>query len=599
MIYRPYDGSPESIMLMQEAAVSPYLTDRAQQEAITATAQVINQIGCADVIGRLKNNGVLEAVGSSLLFKQATLHSNLLLAEAAASDIIKPSSPGIRPATFVDEVEAMQTMDAAFINSSVPERDHSTARRGAAINFEFNYGGDLRDLREAMPHLASTRVFAIGSGNATLSTLWGLSTFGIGTSSGATQLVSEGRIGGIWDDPAKSGVSRRSKNNPVALTLGSPYARYTIPGSADLVPGSGQEISKWARSIADAANINMQPYTIPGSVTPENGKVVSCEQNPDYSFTVRWTDKDGRIQTTETDIVIGGLGLQTPLDFITPRVPMLDAGHNQLVADPETKGMSVEIYQSANKDVTLRVHRWQEDLDASQLDRMFYTHGTVIICGLGNSSIEMMRQFEEDDIPYLVLTDSPARVIHQPEKTHLFNGKAKRLARNKDPYEFDLQNGVAYDLPAAKRLIDNNSKILTGVKGVRWLPSDNNGLVKAEIYFGDGRQPKIVEAQEDVYGMYGYGIDTDAAERLGMVVTKSGKVLTDACGQIKASDSTTHVGFLTMGGHIEGGANKGIVPGFINMLPSQIFAAIAQAERRYMMRQNASAPSLGRIAMSV
>lgn len=603
-IYHPYDGGPESVVHMQQAGVhntyyNGELSDRARSDAITATAQVINQIGCADVIQRLDQNGALEAVGTNLLFRGHYEEGERLLTAAADSDIIKPQNPGKRPATFVDEVAAHEAMDSAFVNSSTSDRAHSNTRRGAATNFEFYEPERLERLRDAMPHLAQTRVFAIGSGAASLALLWGLRTAGIGTATPeTTTIVSGGNIGGIWSDPNLPGVRGRSKNNPVPLSLENPRGYRELPGSGDLKVGSGSLIADWTKNIARDSDIssNYRNSWSNNMVTPKRGRVVAREQNPDYSHTVTWIDEYGQTHRTVADIVLGGLGLQKPLEFITPRLPMLDSSNNMLYANPLTKGKTVELYYSANNDVRLSVHRWQEQLDQTTLDKMRNNRGRVLIFGVGNSAIEMMSQLDEQGIPYYVITDNPARVVRQPEKSHIVNGKIKRLARNKDPYEFDLQNGVAYDLPTARRVINNNqNKIVSGVQNVRWLPGNRPSQVRAEIHFGDGRQPLTVDAQADIYALFGYGIDTAAAEDMGMVVTRSGRVLTDTCGQVKAADGTTQVGFLTMGAHIEGGANKGIIPGFLHMLPNAMFAGIAQAERRYIVRQDNASRSIGRL----
>lgn len=601
-------------------------------DAIASNAgDVIDQIGCTDVFPELYRSGALEAIGPALFFGHTDYDGSQF--NRTAMGVLSSVNDSIHtPTEFgytnhrvdVDPREAHEANDAAIINSGFSQRETINANRGAASIVSL-HGVDTVRLAETMPYLSKTRVFSIGTGNASLSALWALRDLGIGTDSGATTVVSMGNVGGIWNSDTHRGVPSRAKNNPGSLTVtGSTLPGATLSGSPDLINGTGTEISEWSNKIGQ--QIGLQKAFKPGesefksssssqtantenTVNQLSGEVVSVDQNIDYSYSITWIDEQGYTQVSTADIVIGGLGLQEPRPFTTDRMPQTDRDGAMLTRDTDSElifklNPGVEVYRGT--DVNLRVHRWQEDLTALDLHESYKQHNDrpqgqdrkVVIFGLGNSSIEMMRQFDAAGIGYVVVTDYPKRVIASPERTFSVDGKQHRLARNTDPFEFNLQKGIAYDLRTARSTVQDavaDQQIESEVEHVSWSFDDQpNGMgLVVTLRHKDGHETQY-PAFADVYSLFGYSPKDGAASKLGMGTTSTGKVNTDICGQVKDDNGYTQHGYFTIGGHMEGGHNKGVIAGFMHMLPNIGFAAIAQSARRHMFDANNRISSLER-----
>ena len=382
--------------------------------------------------------------------------------------------------------------------------------------------------------LATTPVTIVGGGPAGLMTARALVDIGW-DSNAITVIDKSGKYGGIWNYPM---VANASRNNPRDLLfLNSELTR---------APGGGDEVVRFIEELQHSYTPELQ--------NPIQG-IVTCIEPSNLSTTVHYrVGKEERAITSP--IVINALGNGRPL-------PISCEGKMTTSASPGDAG-----------------YRWQQIITPEKAKAL---HGKrVILIGLGNSTGEMMVQFEKLNsegfkIDYRVLTHYPWLSVNFPHDELIEDGNSYRVFRDLSrPTLVDFTGDLAeYGGAYAKAL--REGKIISDV--VHWGRKKN----KMQITQRDKKKKTELDFAE-LYTLIGYGHSPQEKKQLGIMCDEQNNSLCDYDGEFQRASgrkdrSRVHKGYFGIGALIASSKNPNamVIPGMLYALPDLLFGIIMRS----------------------
>ena len=393
--------------------------------------------------------------------------------------------------------------------------------------------------------LRQVPIIIAGAGPAGLMTVRALTDLGF---ENITVIDPSGEYGGIW---RKANVVEGSKNNPGEFGFGHTLLE-AAPGRASTV----------AEFLDDIVFLTQDPPI------PLKGKVIKIVPGDlEHKVIVELRgDKFGCTQEFTAPIVINTMGLGKPKKVNDP---------SRMISDtPKDAGV-----------------RWQEALidetgAANDKARRTLKNKTVVLIGLGNSTIEMLHQIQTlndrgFNIDYQVMTHYPEESLSMPslaishkDKTFAPLFRDVKLGRNLVDLEADLAWArEAYDRALLEGRISS--------RVCRWgfYPEEH------KFIFHTAGDKEIYENRircDRLYTLIGYEQSIESKKAMGMSLDEDGYPLYDYDGEFqKEVPGERYQGCYGLGAVLQNpwDENTLVMPGIMHRLPDMIFSIIMEAAR--------------------
>lgn len=521
-----------------------------------------------NVIGKLIDTYFLGNQGGHLYpedktAKQAAKHLTGMALVAAAG--VAEGANGTYTGTPEENEAIVKGNYRTFDNHDRPGNALRDLRRNGA-NRSFRSG--LVEVSKADEALEATfaPIAIVGGGPAGILTGRALRAAGFRN---ITVFDSAGKVGGIWN---RSNVVRGTKNNPFTITYDSnsmdPPGVASHRGSdymmnAGRIGGSGRDVAMFVSRVHDG--FNYQTFKQSPRLRVMQGHVKAIEPGDlNHKLTIV---SGGREEKREFPIVIYAPGVGEPMPISDP-------------TRMETPNRSKEAGR-----------RWQQQLSEEELKKL--AGQKVVLIGLGNSTAEMLFQFQnfEDktgtSIDYKVLTHYPDNALQTPRQP--INGFGSIFRDTSQPNLVKFAGDLKH-IEALYWRAMHQGKIVSDA--TRWVHNEG----QCHITMRSGEQMKF--PADRLYTLIGYRQRPGVLKQMGIQVIDEdlGIGAYDFDGEVQqvpgeSGRERLHPGFFAIGPIMKTPYNPNamVIPGIQYQL-NDLLTTVSMRVAEYVLRDAGRAP---------